>query len=48
MQWSEEMTDFNTGTPLEKGTKYTVPMAPGDTLFAITKNLALLGFMVTP
>ena len=43
---SKEATTFHQGTPLEKATKYTIDMMAGDTLWAITEDIAQMGFMV--
>jgi hypothetical protein len=42
----KDTTTFSEGTPLEGGPKYEIPLDPGDTLWAITPQLALIGFMV--
>lgn len=43
---TKDQTTFHAGTPLEKSTKYSMEMAPGNTLWAITEDIAQMGFMV--
>ena len=46
VQWSKELATLSSGTPLEEGIKYEFPMEKGDTLWAVTEKLALMGFVV--
>ena len=43
IQWTEEMTNFSKGTPLEEATKYEIPMSTGDVLWVVTPDLAQVG-----